>query len=182
MNRACIVVSGLPGSGKSTLGKAVAVELGARLFDKDDYLEQLFEVRGIGDREWRQKLSRESDLMFQADAVTEDFAVLVSHWRALGGTSSSGTPTEWLRQAFVTIVELRCLCPPALAAQRFVERKRHPGHHDETRSYEEVLKWMTGYESELPLGVGTLEEVDTSGEVTLPALTANLRQMVGITF
>ena len=53
-----IVLSGLPASGKSTLGRAVAKALRLPMLDKDELLEALFESRGIGDADWRRRLSR----------------------------------------------------------------------------------------------------------------------------
>src|SRR4249919_3490736 len=91
-----IVVSGVPGSGKSTLGAALALTLGLRFLDKDDFLEQLFESKGVGDIVWRRGLSRESDLLFQMEAANSEGAVLVSHWRLAGMPANSGTPTQWL--------------------------------------------------------------------------------------
>ena len=64
MENYCIIITGLPGSGKSTIGRLIAKALNIPMFDKDDYLEKLFEERGINDLAWRQKLSRESDLQF----------------------------------------------------------------------------------------------------------------------
>ena len=52
----CIAITGLPGSGKSTIGKQAASLLGVPLLDKDDYLEALFEERGSGDSQLRSQL------------------------------------------------------------------------------------------------------------------------------
>ncbi len=158
----CIVVSGLPGGGKSTVGRALAAELGADLFDKDDYLERLFVARGIGDADWRQQLSRESDRNFERDALGSHFAVLVSHWRPRGSDSTSGTPCEWVSEAFDRIVELFCDCPVEVAAARFGERLRHPGHLDATRSPSQTEDWLRACARRLPLGIGQLVRVDTT--------------------
>ena len=56
-----VVFSGLPGSGKSTLARQLAPALGLPLLDKDDFLDALFDERGIGDLAWRAALSREAD-------------------------------------------------------------------------------------------------------------------------
>ena len=95
MNKPFIVISGLPGSGKSTLGQYLAKGLGLRVLDKDAILERLFEAKGVGDIEWRRMLSRESDIILQAEATASDGAVLVSHWRLPGMPLNSGTPTDW---------------------------------------------------------------------------------------
>jgi shikimate kinase len=51
-----VVLSGLPCSGKSRLGRQLAVALNLPVIDKDDMLERLFEAQGIGDAVWRRRL------------------------------------------------------------------------------------------------------------------------------
>ena len=46
-----VVISGLPGSGKTTLARRLAPALALSLIDKDDILDRLFEAKGIGDTE-----------------------------------------------------------------------------------------------------------------------------------
>jgi len=57
-------VSGLPGSGKTTLAGRLAPALHLPLIDKDDILNDLFDLRGTGDIAWRRALSRDSDEIF----------------------------------------------------------------------------------------------------------------------
>ena len=59
--RPFLVMSGLPGSGKTTLGRSLARALDLPLLDKDEILEGLFDSLGIGDAEWRSRLSRAAD-------------------------------------------------------------------------------------------------------------------------
>lgn len=46
-----IIVSGIPASGKSTIGRAVAAALELAMLDKDEILETLFSSRGVGNAE-----------------------------------------------------------------------------------------------------------------------------------
>ena len=91
-----VVIWGLPGSGKTTLGRRLAPALGLPLIDKDDILARLFDSKGVGDAGWRRALSRESDAVLQREALASTGAVLVSFWRLPGMPSDSGTPTDWL--------------------------------------------------------------------------------------
>ncbi len=177
-NRFCIVVSGLPASGKTTVGRKVAHELAIPFYDKDDYLESLYESRGIGDGEWRQMLSRESDLHFQQAAKQEATAVLVSHWRPPTLDTQSGTPTGWLTQSFEKVIEIYCQCPAKTAVQRFFARERHPGHLDKLKNYNQTLSWMQEYEQFLPLGFRDLIIIDSSQNLFLDQLVGDLNQII----
>jgi adenylate kinase len=139
MNRRFVVISGLPGSGKSTLAQRLAPRLGLTLLDKDTILERLFESKGTGDRAWRRALSRESDAILQSQAAASQGAVLVSHWHLPGMAAESGTPTGWLAELPGNLVHVYCACDPLIAAGRFIQRERHPGHRDSDTSRPEVL-------------------------------------------
>ena len=162
MNEYCVVVTGLPASGKSTAGRAIADLLAVPFIDKDAFLEDLFRKRGIGGPGWRQRLSRESDRLFIDRAKREPRSVLVSHWRPVNHDATSGTPTEWLDQTFNQVVELYCACPVDVASRRFKRRQRHPGHLDGSRTLDETVSWMRQYAQHLPMMLGTLIEVDTT--------------------
>src|SRR5213075_865138 len=105
-----VVISGLPGSGKTTLGRRLALALNLPLIDKDDILDRLFETKGVGDAAWRRSLSRESDLILRHDAEAADGAVLVSFWRQPGMPDDSGTPTDWLNARSAHVVNVHCVC------------------------------------------------------------------------
>src|SRR5262245_47437294 len=111
-----VIVSGLPGSGKTTLARQLAPALNLPLIDKDEILDRLFDSKGVGDAKWRRALSRESDVLFQREAVSLDGAVLVSFWRLAGMAADSGTPTEWVeRISNALIVNVQCNCEPEIA-------------------------------------------------------------------
>ena len=161
-DRFCIVVTCLPGSGKTTLGKAVAQRFNLDFLDKDDYLEELFDERGTGDADWRKMLSRESDERFRQDAERLDKVVLVSHWRPAGTDTKSGTPVEWIGTHFNRVIELCCLCPAETAAERFTNRNRHAGHLDNDRSAKQIRRMMSDYQNYLPLELGIIETIETA--------------------
>jgi predicted kinase len=132
-----IVVSGLPASGKTTLALRLGPALSLPVIDKDAILDRLFERDGPGDEFWRRTLSRKSDLFFEAAAIASKGAVLVSHWRVPGMRKNSGTSLAWLDGHLINV---HCVCAPEIAAARFVARKRHPGHLDANRTYDELLE------------------------------------------
>jgi len=169
-----VVVSGLPGSGKSMLARQLAPALDFPLIDKDTILKRLFESEGMGNAAWRRALSRESDVIFQAEATATEKAVLVSHWRLPGMPSDSGTPTGWLLEASYHVVNVHCVCDFAVAAERFLQRKRHPGHLDNEATYPEALASLRALERLKPLEVGQRVDVDTSGEPRLDAVARDI--------
>jgi len=171
----CIVVTGLPAGGKTTIGREIAQRLDIPFLDKDDYLEQLYDERGTGDRAWRTRLSLESNDLFQEDAVTHPQAVLVSHWRPKWSDGPSGTPTAWLESSYQQVLELFCDCPVETAAQRFANRQRHAGHLDKNRELSDITKSLTRYRAELPIGIGCLIVVDSSGKVDLSQTISDIQ-------
>jgi AAA domain len=176
VRRRFVVVSGLPGSGKTTLARQLAPALNLPLIDKDEILDRLFDSKGVGDAKWRRALSRESDVIFQREAASLDGAVLVSFWRLAGMVADSGTPTEWLGGiSNAVVVNVQCNCKPETAAERFLQRKRHPGHLDSGTSYGQVLAIFRKLSRFGPLGIEPRIDVDTSQDPNLDDLVRNIR-------
>jgi len=170
-----IVVTGLPGSGKSTLARALAPRLGLPVLDKDDILDRLFRSKGIGDAQWRRALSRESDLLLQAEATASEGAILVSHWLLPGMPFGSGTPTDWIPQLAGRLVNLHCECDAEIAAERFARRVRHPGHLDGEKSPAEILASIREIASFDRLDMGARVDVRTPSMPELDAVAAQIR-------
>ncbi len=180
MDRRFVVVSGLPGSGKSFLAGRLAPLLDLPLIDKDDILERLFDIKGVvGDPAWRRALSRESDVLFRAEAErSKGGAILVSFWHLPGMPPDSGTPAHWLPALSAgRMVNLCCECPPNIATARFCQRRRHPGHLDSVRTHDEVLKAIQSVAACGSLDVGTrVVHCDTSLEVDVPLLAKSISE------
>jgi predicted kinase len=153
-----VLISGLPGSEKTTLARRLAPALQLPLIDKDDILERLFESKGTGDAAWRRKSSRESDAILQREATASSGAILVSFWRLHGMPSDSGTPADWVsvlsRRIGNAVVNVHCTCALETAAERFLQRKRHPGHLDGAASYPEFLASLQKLARLGPLDIG----------------------------
>lgn len=130
-----IVMSGLPASGKTSLGMAIAAALGVPHLDKDVFLEERFDH--VQDARFtlalRSRLSREADVAFQQAAIAADCAVLTSWWRHPGAVTGSGTDSAWLAAQGVQVAEVHCVVSPELALARFRRRQMHPGHLDGAR-------------------------------------------------
>lgn len=174
--RCFVVMSGLPGSGKTTLGRSLARALDLPVLDKDEILEGLFEGLGIGDAEWRSRLSRSADEVLRRLALQSSGAVLASFWRHPQSASTSGTSTLWLNALPGPVVEVHCACPPAKAAERFLARQRHAGHLDDQKRPDEVVAGFIQLEALGHLGVGALIQVDTSEPVDVETVVSRLRE------
>lgn len=161
MNR-FLIVTGLPASGKSTIGRSIAAKLSLPFLDKDDLLESLFPTSGPYDSAQRHRLSRTADDMFRAQAMSSTGAVLASWWKHPRSPVDSGTPSDWLASLAGQIIEIHCRCDPVIAADRFLARQRHAGHLDALRSRDDLLAQFREQAVLGPLGVGALVEVASS--------------------
>jgi len=173
--RPFVVVTGIPGSGKTTLARRVGLLLALEVLDKDDILESLFEARGVRDWAWRRILSRTSDELLAAQAAASNGAMLVSFWRLPGMPRDSGTPTDWLRRLPGHAITLQCVCAPEVAAARFLARSRHPGHLDAQKNLPDLVSNLSFLEGLVPLHVGEVIVVDTAAEVSAEAVAADLQ-------
>ena len=168
--RRFVIVSGLPASGKSTMGHAIGSALGLPFLDKDSVLESLFESTPPVDAQGRNELSRLADASFRERALSASGGVLVSWWRHPRSLAASGTPTQWLNSLHGALVEVHCVCAPPVAVERFLARKRHSAHLDGQRSRSQLLVQFNQHESLGPLGIGSLVQVGTDGAVDVGAL------------
>ena len=175
MRKLFVVISGLPGSGKTSLGRRLAPALDLPLIDKDDILDRLFESKGVGDAAWRRALSRDSDAILQREAMSSNGAILASFWRLPGMPADSGTPTDWLDAPSHQVVNVYCVCDTTIAATRFFQRRRHPGHLDGESSSAELLASLRRLSQLPPLNVGDRIEVDTSQEPNVTAVVRAIR-------
>jgi glucokinase len=171
-----VVLSGLPGSGKSTVARRLAPILGLSVLDKDDILDALFDSLGVGDAAWRSKLSRAADEVFCRVAPSLGEAILVSWWRHPDATGDSGTPTTWLQSLPGGVLEIHCVCPPQLAAARFAARQRHAGHLDAMRDVQSIAEEFERVAVLGPLGFAPVLQVSTDPERDLSELVASARQ------
>ena len=170
-----VVISGLPGSGKTTLGRRLAPALDLPLIDKDDILDRLFETKGVGDAAWRRMLSRESDVILEQQAISSTGAILASFWRVPGMPSDSGTPTDWLNVRAHHVVNVHCACDLDVAASRFLQRRRHPGHLDDESSSADVLESLRTLTHLPALDIGRRINVDTSQAPNLTDVVRAIR-------
>ena len=121
--------------------------------------------------------SRSADEMLRERAGRSESSVIVSWWRHPASTLASGTPTEWLSDLPGVLIEVNCICDPAIAAERFKSRIRHRGHLDQFKSSADLLATFQQHAALGPLGIGRLVEVNTEGTVQLPNVLATINSL-----
>jgi predicted kinase len=168
-----VVVSGLPGSGKTTLASPLAVELGLPLIAKDTIKESLFDVLGTGDLDWSRKLGKAAHAVMYAIAAQSQGAVLESHfWRGVAEKDLKGLGRR--------LVQVHCDCPVEIAFERYSLRSlspdRHPGHLPEHQSDELTRGWREAGPELLDLD-GPLVRVDTTVPVDVVKVADRVRRV-----
>jgi predicted kinase len=182
-----LLINGLPASGKTTLSRALAPELGLPLFGKDDLKDLLFDQLGWSDRErskqiggaaWEllwliadRTLRAGGSLAIESNFVTERAAERLAQWHVA---------------LAIHVVELHCTADRDVLVQRFRDRAlgsdRHPGH-DETNlvalETEFVPRLLTDEDALIP-GTDGAMVVDTTHPATinLPTIAADLRRLL----
>jgi predicted kinase len=151
-----IVVSGAPGTGKSTVAAAVATEFGLPLLSLDEIKEALADVLGTGGEDWSNQVGdAAAEVVFRLCAAFPD-AVAEGWWRR--------ARRERAVREFAGAAEVFCHCDPELATARMrarLQTGRHPIHRDV------INPAMIGYSAGnlpavQPLGLGgPLVTVDT---------------------
>jgi predicted kinase len=169
-----VVVSGLPGSGKTTLARQLGAAMDVAVLDKDDFLEGLFPDVGAVTPEERTKLSRQADDEFCRAVLSVPAGVLVSFWRRSELSATSGTPIDWLAD-LPNVVEVYCDCPPEVAEERFARRVRHPAHGDAVADRAERLERFRALYRLGPLGLARVVNVDATSPVNIHDLLESLR-------
>lgn len=161
--RGYVLVGGWPGSGKTTLSRSLAGELGCALLAKDDVKEALMDQLGApASVEESRRLGRAAVAAVLRAAQGCPAAVIDSTWFPYSAAMVDALPGPF--------VEVRCAVPRELARERYHQRVRDERHLDGARDEAEL--WA---EPVLPLGVGPLLTVDTSRPVDITALAADVR-------
>jgi predicted kinase len=168
-----IVVTGMPGAGKTTLARALADALRLPLVAKDDIKELLYDTLGLGDVEWSRRLGRAAHTLifsFLTSLLAAEKPAIAeaNFFRGLEEQHFAALPPHRLLQ-------LHCSAPLELLVQRYAGRAdRHPGHHDRERVAEIEGRMESGVHFPLALA-GDLVKVDTSHPVDLEPILDRIR-------
>jgi len=176
-NPTVIIISGLPATGKSRIGKRISSGFRLPLISKDPFKEAGFDCLGIGDREWSRKLS----------ALAKESLFYVMNQLLLSGNSliiDCNFKSEDIEKIKALLsennagaIQIHCRSDKKIIRERYVKRmntpgKRHPGHVDKEYLPELDKLLADGEDKILPLSKNILfhNATDESTEAILKKL------------
>lgn len=166
-----VVVTGPPGSGKTTIAKAISREFQLPLIAKDDLKEALYDTLGTGDRDWSRRLGR---AVFKLMLVLARRELEVGRSLILEANFVRGeSERELAALPAHRLLQLRCFAPDEILLERYRTRDRHPGHLDEKRVEEVASAIRNGRHDPLALK-GELIQIDTRLGVDTEAALAQV--------
>ncbi|MHA2362782.1 MAG: AAA family ATPase [Candidatus Hodarchaeales archaeon] len=166
-----IIISGPPGTGKTTIGKKIAKELNLPFISKDMIKESLFDSLGWEDRNWSKKLGLASInllyIILEANLTGHKPIIVES---AFMPKYDYQKMLSLKKRYEVETIEIYCHSSKEIVLQRFYERnlsdERHPGHVDSNVLEELEERLTSNFYSPLNLD-GKLIRIDTSNYKTL---------------
>ena len=164
--KAFVLVGGWPGSGKTTLSRALASDLDIPYLSKDVVKEALMDALGAPSTvEESRELGRAAVFAVLGAARGCQGAVIDSTWYPYSEPLVRALPGP--------VIEVRCRVPLDVARDRYRNRLRDERHLDRLRIEAEL------WGSEVaPLGVGPLVQVNTGEPVDTAQVAASVRSLL----
>jgi len=165
-----VVVSGPPGSGKTTLAPQIARRLHLPLIAKDLIKETLMSVMAVPDVETSRVIGQAAvEVMYAVAAGAPDGAVLEANFhRSFSRDGIQALPGP--------IVEVFCSCDREVAMTRYRGRSehRHPGHFDDRRTDDEI--WNDEVSAPVA-GEWAVLQVNTNSQVDISAVIEDIKRL-----
>ena len=128
-----ILITGFPGTGKTTLGKVLSERFKLPFFTKDAFKERMFDTLGWRDKAWSSKVSAAShrimDYIIEEELKAGRSIILESNFRR---TIDSERFKKFQARHDCAVLQILCWAEGEVLYKRFMDRQgtaaRHPGH------------------------------------------------------
>ncbi len=169
-----VVVSGAPGTGKSTVAAAIGAALRFPVLSLDPVKEALADVLGLGGEDWSNQVGdAAAEVVFRLASAFPD-AVAEGWWR--------GVRRDRALAEFAGAIEVFCHCDPRLAGDRAAARighGRHPIHRDVINpAMADRVTYLAASVTPLRLGAALIE-VDTGSPGASGQAVSAVRAAIG---
>jgi predicted kinase len=168
-----VLVTGPPGSGKTTLAAPLADALGLPLVARDELKEVLYDELGTGDPDWSRRLGRAAFELLHviaARVLSAGAGVVLeaNFFRGASEASLEQLPPHRLVQVY-------CSASDEVVLERYATRvNRHAGHVDSERLGELELRLTDRAHDPLDLS-GVVLTVDTTSPVDVASIADQVR-------
>ena len=172
-----IIITGLPGSGKTSIARVLQHTLTLPLISKDSIKEVLFDELGYSGRDWSKKIGQATFALMDVqikELLSRHVSIIVE--ANFKPDFDSEKFQSWIDTYNCSAIQIVCKADNEVLFDRFRQRalagERHPGHDD----VNQLEKWRAYFSDPelqaLPLGITSkVIEVDTSNFDAIPTET-----------
>lgn len=178
-----IIITGLPCTGKSTLGRRISKEFSIPFISKDDFKETMFDNLDYDNHNWSQKIGKAIydifwNVMEESLKVNKPLIVETNFYPEFANPKFLSFQEKYN----CTPLQIRCHTKGELLFERFKKRAhskgRHPGHGDISglKRWEPIL--LKGKIEPLDIG-GFFIDIDTTDfeEINYQEIFATIRDL-----